>query len=624
MLSYDIKNAPLRMRTRAIGKCCINATALGARMSQATFFIRKKSITMKKRNELFCLSKEQIACIFILLLFVILTIVSSNQDINTDNAVLYDINEGWIDEDGQAVDLYELAPGSHLVTLDISKLNTDGKAICFKSIDTNFKVYASENLIYDYNPVIPRYLGISYGMQYHTISIPDGTSIIRLYIEPVFSNTQAVIRDIAISEAGQYMTGVFKRNLFSFGQGATTIIVGFLFVIAGITGQIVMKSTGIDFISFGITCVMIGFVGFNDTLLLQVLTDRPDIIRVTEYMCLVFIPYPMLSFFYSTIGETKSKLLTGMFIVCLSNCIIQIGMTLGRVSDYFYLVYYSQAIIMIAFLIALVMVLKAMRKGRIKQTLLTSVVCGLSACLIGAVIDMFRFHFFQSYGSLTFTRFGVQLFTAFMGIYLYMDHIDSLKKKQKESAIFASEIAEAFAKVIDMKDTYTNGHSERVARYTAMIAKEMGYDDETVEKYYRIGLLHDVGKVGIPNSVLNKPGKLTAEEYDVIKSHTLKGYEVLKDISVVPELAVGALGHHERHDGKGYPNGLSGDDIPPVARIIAVADAFDAMYSDRQYRKRMDFDKVLSIIREVSGTQLNPEVVDAFFRLVDKGEIKAE
>ena len=109
----------------------------------------------------------------------------------------------------------------------------------------------------------------------------------------------------------------------------------------------------------------------------------------------------------------------------------------------------------------------------------------------------------------------------------------------------------------------------------------------------------------------------------MIKSHTLKGYEVLKNISVVPELAVGALAHHERPDGKGYPNGLSGDEIPQVARIIAVADSFDAMYSDRAYRKRMDFEKVLSIIREVSGTQLNPEVVDAFFRLVDKGEIKA-
>ena len=298
-------------------------------------------------------------------------------------------------------------------------------------------------------------------------------------------------------------------------------------------------------------------------------------------------------------------------------------MTLSGLSDYYYLVYVSQIIIFACLLIAVVIIVKAIRLGRIKPALLRSVTWGLGGCILGAVIDMLRFYFFQSYGSLTFTRIGVLLFTAFMGIYLYRDHIDSLKKKEQESAVFASEISEAFAKVIDMKDRYTNGHSERVAKYTAMIAKEMGYDTETVEKYYRIGLLHDVGKVGIPNAVLNKPGKLTEEEYDEIKTHTLKGHEILKDISIVPELAVGALSHHERHDGNGYPYGLSGDDIPQVARIIAVADAFDAMYSDRQYRKRMDFEKVISIIREVSGSQLNPEVVDAFLRLVDKGEIKA-
>ena len=549
--------------------------------------------------------------------------VSGNHEKNTDFAMPGEINEGWIDEDGQTVDLYNLAQGSHSVTLDISGLNPAGKAICFKTIDTCFKVYASDELIYDYNPVLPKYLGISYGMQYHTISIPGGSTSLKLILEPVFSNTPAGIGDITISDEGQYMTNVFKRNLFSFGQGAATILIGILFVIAGVTGQIVMKSTGIDFISFGITCVMIGFIGFNDTLLLQILTGRPELIRVTEYMCLVFIPFPALSFFSSTTGKSHSKLLSGMFVVCLLDFFLQVGLTIKGLSDYYYLVYISQFIILVGFLIAVVIVCIAIRQGKIKKTLFWSVVWGLSACLFGTVIDMLRYYFFKSYGSLTFTRIGVLAFTAFMGIYLYKDHIDSLKQKQKESTVLASEVSAAFAKVIDMKDKYTNGHSERVATYTAMIAKEMGYDAETVEKYYRIGLLHDVGKVGIPKAVLNKPGKLTDEEYDVIKSHTLKGYEVLKDISVIPELAVGALAHHERHDGTGYPNGLAGDEIPPVARIIAVADTFDAMYSDRQYRKQMDFEKALSRIREASGTQLNPEVVAAFFRLVDRGDIKA-
>ena len=577
---------------------------------------------MKRRKKSASSIKELFVFIFVLLFLVFIYFASGYHDKNTATSMLENINAGWIDEDGQTVDLYDIAPGRHSLILDISNMDTDGKAICFKSIDTNFKVYASNGMIYDYDPVIPKLFGISYGMQYHTISIPEDSAFIRLYLEPVFANTPAGIRDLAVSDAGQYMTNVFKRNLFSFGQCMTTMVIGALFVIAGVTGKIVMKSTGIDFISFGLTCVIVGFVGLNDTLLLQVLTGHPELIRVLEYMCLVFVTFPALSFFSSTTGESHSKLLTGVLVACLLNCALQVGLTLSMLSDYYYLVYISQFIIVVGFSMAVVLVVRAARQGKIKQKLLRSVSWGLLACVLGAGIDMIRYYFFQSYGDLTFIRFGLLVLTVFMGIYLYTDHIDSLKKKQQESAVFASEIAEAFAKVIDMKDKYTNGHSERVAKYTAMIAKEMGYDDETVEKYYRIGLLHDVGKVGIPKAVLNKPGKLTDEEYDIIKTHTLKGHEVLKDISVVPELAVGALAHHERHDGKGYPNGLAGDEIPQVARIIAVADCFDAMYSDRQYRKRMDFDKVISIIRESSGTQLNPEVVDAFFRLVDKGEIR--
>ena len=199
----------------------------------------------------------------------------------------------------------------------------------------------------------------------------------------------------------------------------------------------------------------------------------------------------------------------------------------------------------------------------------------------------------------------------------------AIEKKNQETMTLIREITEAFAKVIDMKDKYTNGHSTRVAKYTVMLAKELGYDDETVERYYRIALLHDIGKIGIPPEVLNKPGRLTDKEYGVIKSHTTLGYETLKDISIMPELSIGASAHHERPDGKGYPNGLKGDEIPRVAQIIAVADTFDAMYSNRPYRSRMNFEKVVSIIRDCAGTQLTADVVDAFLRLVDKGEFRA-
>ena len=132
-----------------------------------------------------------------------------------------------------------------------------------------------------------------------------------------------------------------------------------------------------------------------------------------------------------------------------------------------------------------------------------------------------------------------------------------------------------------------------------------------------------IGKIGVPPEVLNKPGKLTDDEFHIIQSHTSQGYEALKQITIMPELAIGAEAHHERPDGRGYPNHLKGDEIPRVAQIIAVADTFDAMYSNRPYRGRMNFDKVVSIIKEVSGTQLAPDVVDAFVRLAERGELRA-
>ena len=155
--------------------------------------------------------------------------------------------------------------------------------------------------------------------------------------------------------------------------------------------------------------------------------------------------------------------------------------------------------------------------------------------------------------------------------------------------------------------------------YTRMLAEKLGKPPEEVERMYRIALLHDVGKISIPDAVLNKPGRLTDEDYAVMKSHSQRGQDVLKNIDIAPDLALGAGCHHERWDGRGYPNGLKGDEIPEVAQIIGVADTFDAMFSTRPYRKKMPLADVVAEIRRCRGTQLSPKVVDAFLQLVDEG-----
>lgn len=205
--------------------------------------------------------------------------------------------------------------------------------------------------------------------------------------------------------------------------------------------------------------------------------------------------------------------------------------------------------------------------------------------------------------------------------YHQKDDMEVMEKQHDQDNLIIRELTEAVAKIIDTKDTYTTGHSARVAMYTSKLAKYFNYDDATVEKYYRAALLHDIGKMGVPKKILNKEGRLDDEEFNIIKSHARKGYDILKHITVIPELALGAGYHHERPDGKGYPIEFAGQEIPRVAQLIAVADTFDAMYSDRPYRKRMKLDKILEILQEVKGTQLCPDVVDAFIDIINSGDI---
>ena len=194
-----------------------------------------------------------------------------------------------------------------------------------------------------------------------------------------------------------------------------------------------------------------------------------------------------------------------------------------------------------------------------------------------------------------------------------------LLKKQAEHKQLIDEMATVFANCIDMKDSYTRGHSNRVAKYSTMLAKQMGKSQDEIDTLYHTALLHDIGKISIPDSILNKPGRLTDEEFVVMKSHSQRGYDILKDVTIETDLATGAGYHHERFDGRGYPKGLTGMNIPEIARIIAVADTFDAMYSTRPYRKRMELSTVAEEIQKGSGTQFDPEVVKAFMELIEKG-----
>ncbi|MBR0368240.1 MAG: response regulator [Clostridia bacterium] len=190
--------------------------------------------------------------------------------------------------------------------------------------------------------------------------------------------------------------------------------------------------------------------------------------------------------------------------------------------------------------------------------------------------------------------------------------------KTQENENLSMRVVQTLAETIDAKDTYTNGHSGRVAEYARQIARRFGYGRNRQNEIYMIGLLHDVGKIGVPDSVINKPSRLTEEEYAQIKIHPVLGDKILKKIQERPKLAIGARWHHERYDGTGYPDGLVGESIPEEARIIAVADAYDAMTSRRSYRGILPQAAVRSEIERGKGTQFDPVFADIMLEIIDE------
>ena len=218
----------------------------------------------------------------------------------------------------------------------------------------------------------------------------------------------------------------------------------------------------------------------------------------------------------------------------------------------------------------------------------------------------------------------------------YTDRLNAEVEKQTKVAVeqsivateranqlerLSEEMVETLARAIDAKDRYTNGHSFRVSEYAVKLAQKLGWSETEIQELEREALLHDIGKIGVPDAVLNKPGKLSADEFETIKSHTTIGKNILEGLEGMHRAAEAAAFHHERYDGRGYPEGLKGTNIPVHARIITIADAFDAMRSNRVYRKGLPEDIIREELVKGCGAQFDPVFLPVFVALLDEGDL---
>lgn len=245
------------------------------------------------------------------------------------------------------------------------------------------------------------------------------------------------------------------------------------------------------------------------------------------------------------------------------------------------------------------------RKTFEKRTLVTAVLA-FSMIVLAVIVQLI-----QTRG-VFLTSFGATL-----GSYIFYIGVEIPDHKNLQKSM---HVVKVLAEAIDEKDSYTKGHSSRVAEYSRAIARRANYSEAAQDEIYMMGLLHDVGKIGVSDAVITKPGRLTDEEFEQIKTHPERGSKILQSLEELPKLAFGAKWHHERYDGSGYPDGLKAQDIPEEARIIAVADAYDAMTSNRSYRKTMDQKTVREQIIKGKGSQFDPYFADIMLQMIDEDD----
>ncbi len=222
---------------------------------------------------------------------------------------------------------------------------------------------------------------------------------------------------------------------------------------------------------------------------------------------------------------------------------------------------------------------------------------------------------------ITLALVGIALIVSAVVLF-YKGRIKRSIERQNEYKAITLESIEAIARTIDAKDTYTNGHSKRVGIYSREIAKALNLSKEEIDNIYYIALLHDIGKISVPLDILNKPGKLTDSEFDKMKKHTSSGGKILEGISTIPHIVEGAMYHHERYGGGGYPKGLVGDNIPFIARIICCADCYDAMATKRTYKEPYSKEKIIAEFERCSGSQFDPKIAEIVIKLIKEDKLR--
>lgn len=582
---------------------------------------------------------------------------------------IIDFNKGWTitSEDG-TMPIEELpyrgnsAAGETVILERQIPAEYMGRTLFFATGEKELLIRWDGTEIYAFGRGDERRFGNSPGSGLHFVDLPnEGDGYLEIEMQSPYSDTAAYVEEMRLADRNTAILQVFKEKLPAMICSLILMIEG-IFMAVLVRMQKLSKRPAGGMVLAGVLFFWAALAYEAETGLLSICLGGQAVWVYLFYAYMMSAPVLLMLYYMQTRHCERKKEYQILLGAGVFNVVLQLTLQLAHIADFFQIAWISLLlnIVCAGFMLYQLRseeMLSAENSTEQSSFRRTSVeaeygfgqdrrtrnhleMVALGFIAAGSFADLLRIWIRKSADLVVFCRWSVMIYGLFM-VWMYVhkivessreEEIDKkrlleqeverktreLREIQEQTEKMLSETIEALSNAVDAKDRYTSGHSRRVAEYARTLAERMGLDEAEKKQIYVAGLLHDVGKIRIPDEIINKAGKLTEEEFNYIKLHTIAGNHILKEISSIEEISAGAKYHHERYDGKGYPNGLEGENIPQIARIIGVADAYDAMASNRSYRKALPQYLVREEIVKGKGTQFDPIIAEHMIALIDE------
>lgn len=532
----------------------------------------------------------------------------------SEESVTYKGEFIWKKADGnyekiQVPGRYQVPAEETMTILTTLPLDYAENSLAIRSSLQNIRFYIDGELREEYDTSDTRLIGknTASGYVFCTTSEADAGKEVRIELQSNTEKYSGVVNAVYCGDRTEIWEYLFQTYGMETVVASFLLFAGIITIVFSIALSIVYQMKfDMEYLGW---CVLVAAVWMlGESKIRQLLVPNPTALSSLCFVMILLCPVP-ISYYVDTLQEGRHKKAFAVIEdLAFLNLIICSALHITGYADYIETLPIAQAAIGVTvFLVAATFIWDLRRGYRIDGYAAAGIIVALTA----VVIETASVYFVVSISGV-FIGSGMIILLILCRIRTIRNIWKMESNKQKKEMDkhreqleeISLQLMQTFSTTIEAKDEYTRGHSYRVAEYSALIARELNWDEDEIRNLKNAAYLHDIGKIGIPDNILNKPVKLTDEELGVIKEHTVIGAEILKNITLIDHVKEAARSHHERYDGRGYPDGLKGEEIPLYARIIAVADSFDAMKSRRIYRSPLDDQVVYNEIFQNRGTQL--------------------